>query len=186
MTKIWRKDSNNYTEASILDEDSDRILPTMQCKSLKRIFKSTIIKIRSKRPPVDYLNVDSLFIVSEKLKSILEEFQVPSEYFQLDVIFKGKKYTGQQFFFCNIMDCIACLDFNQGEYEFEVKPGFTDHVRKIKTLAIDEAKVKGHHLFRNIKGVGSLVFASDSLAEKIVSTNCAGVKFNGVENWNEL
>ncbi len=188
MTKIWRESSepDGSTEAQILGlEDHLGIyMAVMGCRSMAGQFPRTSVEILSDHPPTDYFETGGMFVVSEKLKSVLDEFKVNCEYFHLQVVYHESEFTHKNFYFCNILDCIECFDLVRGEYTFWEKPGFRDRVDKIKKLAIDEEKVADHDLFRIAKGGEYFVCASDRLASRITDLHLTGMVFRGVADWN--
>jgi len=114
---------------------------------------------------------------------VLVEFEVLAEFLPFHVIYNGLEYTDRKFYFCNILDIVECLDLKRGEYTFHHKAGFTDHVDKIKKLAIDEEKVAPYHLFRIAKGAEYIVCVSDALANAIEQNDLTGSVFVKPEDW---
>ena len=164
MTKIWLQssDSDQYTEALNLDleDHAEAYLSVKPCGAMAKVFFSnTRLEILSDNPPADFFEPGTMFTVSDRLKAVLQGFDVHAEFFPLRIMYHGGEYTERTFYFCNIRDCVECLDLVRGKYSFWKKPGFTDNVQKIKRLAIDEEKAAGHHLFRIAKGAEYIVCA---------------------------
>jgi hypothetical protein len=186
MTKIWCEslDEREYTEARIVSEGwFDYALSLPPGKPAPGPFPDTTLEILSDHPPPDFFQRGTLFTVSDRLKSVLEEFRVPAEYFPLRIVYGTEEYTERTFYFCNIVDCLECFDLARGKYTFWKKPGFTDRVDKIRKLAIDEEKAAGHDLFRIAKGGEYIVCVSDRVASKIVDRHLTGVRFIEPEDW---
>jgi hypothetical protein len=146
-------------------------------------FPNIHVEILSDHPPADFFYVGGLFVVSEQLKSFLDEFRPNVEFFPLQIIYQGGQYTERSFYFCNILDCVECLDFARGKYTFWKKPGFTDRVDKIRKLAIDEAKAAHYDLFRIAKGGEYIVCCSDKLAHRIGGLQLTGMRFIEPKDW---
>lgn len=187
MTKIWKQaweSEEEYTHALLLNKAAvGTYMDVNSCKSMVGRFPNTRLKILSGHPPTDYFDVGGMFIVSEPLKSVLDEFHVHVEFFLLQIKYQGKKYTKHSFYFCNILDCVDAFDLKQGEYTFWQSSGFTDHIEKIKKLEIDENKALPYHLFRMAKCSPDIVCASDALAMRIVESHFTGMRFIEPEKW---
>lgn len=183
---LQSSDSDQHTEALNLDlkDHAEAYLGVKPSGAMTGIFfPGTRLEILSDNPPADYFDVGSLFVVSEHLKVVLDEFKVHAEFFPLRIIYVGADYTERTFYYCNILDCVECFDIARGKYTFWKKPGFTDHIQKIEKLAIDEAKAAGHDIFRIAKGGEYIVCASDRLAAKIEDLKLTGMRFVEPKDW---
>jgi hypothetical protein len=188
MTKIWVRsdDPDEYTEAQNLDIKAyaHAYLEVKPCGSLAGRFPpNTRLELLTDHAPPDFFEVGTLFVVSERLRAVLSEYKVHAEFFPLRVIHEGAEYTERRFYFCNVLNCLECFDLARGKYTFWKKPGFTDHVKAIKKLAIDEAKASGHDLFRIAKGGEYIVCASDRVASRVVERRLTGVRFIEPRDW---
>jgi hypothetical protein len=187
MSKIWSvdPDSEHYTTGRNLSlaENPDGYWKITEAVSLAGRFPDTTIEITSDHTPADHFVVGGIFIVSDRLKSILEQSKVRAEYFPLHVVFEGKDYTDRRFFYCNLLEEIECFDFQHGKCTMWKKPGFTDRIKTIKKLAIDDKKASLHPLFRLAKCSPTIVVANDDLAEKIVESECTGIRLIRPEKW---
>jgi hypothetical protein len=56
--------------------------------------------------------------VSEKLRTIFDEFNVPAEYFPLQVTHRKKKYDQVAYFLFNPLDFPDVLDYEKSDYQF--------------------------------------------------------------------
>jgi hypothetical protein len=188
MTKIWLQspDSDQYTETLNLDlkDHAEAYLGVKPCGAMTGIFFSnTRLEILSDHPPTDFFEPGAMFTVSDRLKVELEGFGVHAEFFPLRIICDGRDYTERAFYFCNILDCVECFDFDRGKCTFWKKPGFTDRIKKIKKLAIDEKKAEGHDLFRVAKGGEYIVCTSDRVAARIEELKLTGMRFIEPKDW---
>jgi hypothetical protein len=189
MTKIWSHvvEEEEYTEARIVRlEEFESDFSVFHCMPVPGKFPNTTLELIWGYPPADFFEPGTVFTVSDRLKSVLEEFHVRAEFFPLRVIHRGGEYTERAFYFCNILDCVECLDLERGEYTFETKPGFADHVSKIRKLAIDETKAARHDLFRIAKGGECIVCTSDRVASRIVERQLTGMKLVAPEDWRGM
>jgi hypothetical protein len=186
MTRVWCQslDEKEYTEARIASEEwFDYALSIPQGKPAPGRFPDTTLEIRTAPPPADFFQPGTMFTVSDRLKSVLEAFDVQAEFFSLRVLYRGREYTKRSFYFCNILDHVDCLDLAGGKYTFWKKPGFTDRVDKIRKLAIDEGKAAGHDLFRIANGGEYIVCVSDRAASRIVESQFTGVRLIEPQDW---
>ena len=185
MTKIWGRSEDEYTEAQNLDieEHLEFFLGVKCCESMAGRFPEQRFEILSDSPPHDNFYSGDDFVVSEKLKTAMEEFNAFAEFFPVRIIYNGKDYTECRFFVCNILDCVDCFDHTRGKATFSKTRGFTDRIDKIKKLAIDEEKAAGHALFRIAKGGEYIECVSDDLAARIEELRLTGMKFVDPDQW---
>jgi hypothetical protein len=188
MTKIWTQSAEprEFTQAAFIndiEENLDAYMAVMGCQSLTGRLPNTSLKIRSRHPPADYFEIGGMFIVSARVKAILDEFRVHAEFFPLRIEFKGAEFTETAFYFCNILDCVEGFDLARGKYIFSKKPGFTDRIKEIRKLVIDEAKVMPYDLFRMAKCSPDIICASDKLARSIVDRRLTGMVFVEPKDW---
>ncbi|MDC4765284.1 hypothetical protein NQ808_19215, partial [Acinetobacter baumannii] len=93
--------------------------------------------------PADYFHVGSLFIVSSKLKDILETKQVSAEYLQIKLYKPNGIPIQNKYFFVNLLKKINCINKEHSRYTEE--EGLVDEIYK---LVVDVDKVKNEVLFR--------------------------------------
>lgn len=126
------------------------------------------ITVKSRAPLNDFFLSGPLLIVSETLKGVLELADANCEF--IEVAVSPKARSGKRtFFFCNTLECIDCIDHKRGKYTFWDEPRFRDRVKTIRKLAINDAKARGHGLFRLSKGGEFIVCASESLARRVAT-----------------
>jgi hypothetical protein len=150
---------------------------------LRRPFPETTVDVCTDPSPSDFFEPGTLFLVSDRLKALLEGFDVRAEFFQVQVLHQGRQCTGRAYYYCNILDLVECLDLELGEYTFLKKPGFTDHVDAINKLVIDEARAAGHDLFRIGKGAEYIACVSDRVAAKIQECQFNGMRLVDPADW---
>ena len=185
MTKIWCATlvEKEYTRAQISEEWFDSGIDNCVCKPVEEPFPDVTLEIASKYVPADFFQPGTVFTVSDRLKAVLEEFDVRAEFFPLRILYKGKEFTRRTFYYCHIFDCVDCFDFKRGKYTFETNPGFTHLVSDIHELAIDEKKAAGHDLFRIAKGGEWIKCVSDRVASRIAEERFTGMRLLNPEDW---
>src|SRR5688572_27520434 len=106
MTKIWCQSgaSGEYTQARIISEEwfESDFCSVFDCKPVTEWFPNTTLEIISEHPPADFFDPGTMFTVSDRLKSLLEEFSVHAEFFPLHVLYEGTEFTERSFYYCNI------------------------------------------------------------------------------------
>lgn len=191
MTQIWNhsQDDETRTEGQIdwartdWESDFDESLGVSRWSKGESLDPATIVLIDPDHPPDDYLWASGMFVVSDRLKEVLEQFSVHAEFLDVRILFGREEYTDQKFYCCNILDAVDCFDHNRGECTFHDSDGFTDHIDKIKKLAIDEEKASSYHLFCIAKGGEYIICASDALADAIRVAGLTGIMFVGPDAW---
>lgn len=180
-TKVWKADYENelaYTRASLVNVKDFRRIKTMTGEPLAGVFPGAQVRIESNDPPADYFTAGTLFIVSSRLKAILEGFSVRVEPYPVDVTYHGVLYKEAQYFFLNILDEADCLDRTAARYA--EKSGYVGDISK---LVIDESKVTDKHLFRLAKAYQFVVLVSASLAGAVEGAGITGVRFVEPSAW---
>lgn len=185
MTMIWCSalDDDEYTNA---DFDTEKWFASgiswVDCQPVQGTFPDITLEISVPHPPRDYFHAGSMFIVSNRLKSVLEEFEVRAEFFPVRILYEEQEYQKQAYYYCNILDCVDCFDRTRGEYTFWP----SGHVKGINKLAIDEDTAAGHDLFRIANGGEYIVCTSDRVAAAIIEQKCRGVVLKKPEDWNGM
>lgn len=184
MTKILIADlSDGYTQADNLSIDDAAFWKLLTCESLSAIFPETTIAIRSESPPTDYFEVGSMIVVSQRLKRLFESFQAKVELFNLNIQSDREDFAGVEYYCCNILDCVDCIDYKRSKLTFHTKPGFTDRIDGIQELAIDEAIAASHVIFRIAKGAEYIVCVNELLADSLTQGGFSGCKCIAPEEW---
>lgn len=189
VTKIWvqAKGAEERTEARFLnnpDEHLDVYIGVIGPESLMGRFPSTSIEIvSSDHPLADYFEFATMFIISDRLKSVFDEFNVGCEYFQLHVMRDGVELVERKYYFAHILEFIDAFDLENGKYTFWKSPEFADHIKTIKKLRIDESKAHNHDLFRLNKCSPVIFCVSDRLANRIEELKLTGMRFVEPKKW---
>jgi hypothetical protein len=191
MTKIWKtsRHEETITQAVIVSNSTDWQFGFDKDLGVPRTFKgesgrpATIVLIEPDHPPDDFVSID-MFVVSERLKHLFEQFAVHAEFLDIRVITGTEEYTDRKFYCCDILDGVDCFDHSRGECTFHEAEGFTDHIDKIKKFAINEQIASQYHLFRIAKGGEYIVCVSDDLANAILDSGLTGMRFVEPEEWS--
>lgn len=187
MILVWRPatDPDVWTLANVtnyLDLCDQGLKPNL-CVPAPQPFPSSTLEIETEGEPADFIWAGSLFVVSGQLRAILDNFQVNAEFFQLKVIHKGEIYQKREFYFANLLDAVACLDYEKSKYETT-----PFGVSEIAKLVLDDSKAAGRHLFLvgpimsavspNPKAIRDVIYAaSEELAVRVIESGLTGAVF---------
>lgn len=188
MTRIWcsTQIDEQITQAENLSiqDHYDRNIGYMTGRPVARDFPPTTIAVHSDHPPDDYFMVGAgMPIISERIKSVLDHFQVNAEFIPVRIVFENAEFREKQYWFMNVLEMLDVLDRNRGQYTYWSDPQFVTHVDKIKKLAIDEEKAADRALFRIAKGAEYIIAVNDALAESLSSHGITGLHFVKPEAW---
>ncbi len=180
--KIWRIDYNDstYTDALMQNLPLFRGLKFFRGASLKEHFpNNATVEIRTKRSPTDSFRAGSFWIVSTKLRKILETHEVDAEYFPLQVVDKkGNKLEGTWWCF-NPKLVVDWFDWSRSKYLFE--QGFAT---EITAVHVNEEVLSGVPLAVAARTIPVLVAVSDGLAAAVVENGCTGIVFCEPHKWS--
>lgn len=181
MYFVWKSDFDNdrfYTRASIVNAKALVGLKLVAGQSLVGLLPVIDLEIESDCEVADYFNAGPLFVVSEKLRKVLDDANASVEYHSVNLLKKGKRIDGVKYYFANLLEKIDCFDFEKSTYT--VDDGFID---KIERLVIDESKVNQKTLFRLDRSYDVIIFASSNLRDAIETRKISGVKFYAPADW---
>ena len=188
MTKIWTQSQIDETRTEALVSDySNWELVRDNTRGVSRWVADEsgplTVQVTSSHPPDDYFDASGIFVVSDRLRTLMREFGVVAEFLPLQLARDEEVVVDDEFFCCNILEAVECFDFSQGECTFHRVEGFTDRIDKILHLAIDEEVASLHALFRIAKGGEYIVGVNDRLAEEIALAGLTGMEFIDPESW---
>lgn len=124
------------------------------------------------------------FLVSERMKNLLESFSVVAETVPCEVIQANGKPTNLKYYLFNLLDQVACFD-----YERSVWDNVEGEVDGIDELVLKEDLAEGHHFFmlgpvpllggKIVPGTvfGGIRCVSEELATAILEAGMTNVSF---------
>jgi hypothetical protein len=96
MILIWRTDTSPavWTNGYVRNyfDLCDLGLKANLCLPAPRPFPPTTLVIETDAQPADYICAGPIFVVSERLRAVFDEFGVPAEYFKLNVLHHNDEY----------------------------------------------------------------------------------------------
>lgn len=196
MILVWRVDTRNevWTNGELKNylELCELGLKVDMCVPVPQPFPNSTLVVSTRREPADFFFAGLVTVASARLRAILEAFQVNAEFLALKTVWKGKPYTKQAFFLCNILDDVACFDYRKSRFK-QTSSGRLAGVSEIEYLVLDNSKAKGKHLFMlgpiawgdkpNPKAIADVIpCVSDKLAAAILQAKITGVVFSRPEH----
>jgi hypothetical protein len=179
---VWKSDFDNpphYTRASILDMKALKGVKLAAGLPLAGKLPELRLEIISDYPPADYFNAGLLFIVSARLRGVLESVNALVEYHPVVLLKDGREFKESgDYYFANLLEKVDCFDFENSTY---TRDG--EFIDKITKLAIDEGKADDKPLFRLARSYDVIVLASDALAQAASAAGVTGVKFQALSEW---
>lgn len=170
-------DSSNRTDADWLNIKEFVELNFIRPPSLGQC-PTPILRLRSCRRPLDYFEVGSLKVVSERLRRELESAKAEFEFFPVDLWTKrNERYTACPFFFGHLLKEIDCFDYDQSIYEFDKYSSNPKMVGRVYELRIHEAAIGQTPVFWIKNVVFTNWLASDEFAQRLQSTGLTGMVF---------
>jgi len=165
MTKQWRQSCGpqQFTMAHFDDLSVMEGIDVSSAKPMKKSFPKVKLIVKSKHKPNDYFQVGLLFIASDRLKSIFEEFRVHAEYHPVTLVHRAKTYTESAFYCVRLLDHVDCLDWKKSKYTLDERK----YADELESLTIDEKKAAGYPLFQLARVWGLIWLCSEELAQRI-------------------
>lgn len=181
MTKIWCDDfdDDTYTDAKIEDVRSFIGIPLASGRPLgDRFPKGTRVRIRSSGPPADFFMAGPMFVISEKMKTVFEQFHAKVEYFTLEARGVPQTALDSAYYFANLIEVVDCFDWERAEFTEE--GGFATDIER---LVFKASAIGDQPLFRVARTISSVVATSDALAALAQERGCSGVIFCDPSQW---
>src|SRR5262249_27446154 len=139
-------------------------------------------RINVDKDPFDYFTAGVAIVFSGRLVNTVRPFCHNAEFVPISVMLDGNGPVSEPYFLANIMEQVECLDEVNGQYTY-----FPDRtVDQILTLAIDERKATGHHLFWVERAPPILLCASREVQDAVRSARHSGIGFRDVAKWKVI
>lgn len=191
MLLIWREETNPdiWTEAEATNylELDELGLNISTCIPVPALLPPMIIDVKTSNEPADFFFAGLVFIASEELRAVLEDFKVHAQFLPVKMLRRGRRYTRKTFFFVNLLDVVDCFDYDRSKYRKTIKG-----VHEIKKLVLDDSRAIGHHLFKvgplpsakpNPQAIRDVIrCSSEELATHIHKAGLTGVVFTKPED----
>jgi len=165
MTRLWRqaKGRAQITDADFEDISALNNVIRNVPKRLGKSFPKITLRVSTRHKPNDFFVMGTLFIASDRLKSIFTECRVNAEYHPVDIVHHGKPYTEQTFYYVHLLDHVDCLDWKKSRYN----PDDCRNADNLRLLTIDEKKAAGFPLFKLARVYDWIWLCSDQLAKRV-------------------
>jgi len=125
-------------------------------------------------------NAGTLLTVSKKAKEVLEELDLPVEFFELSI--KGKKISLTEYFIVNVIGKIECVDFEKSDVEINETFGFID---AYNSLVLDEGKIPSQtDIFLLGENIAKFVIISKRVKNAVEAAGLTGFIIVKPENYS--
>lgn len=170
---------SQYTDAKMRNLSRFRGLKLFRGEKLHERFPSNaVIEIRTKRPPTDFFRAGSFWIISEKLRQILESKNVEAEYFSVRLEDRIGNWIDGTWWCFNPILVLNWFDWSRSEFVFE-----QNFATEIKTVRVKYEVLDGVPLAVAERTIPVLVAVNDELAATINQSGCIGVLFVEPHEW---
>lgn len=179
--KIWRVDYSDsiYTDASMQNIKWFRGLRYFDGIPLNDRFpKDATLEVRTERIPTDFFRAGVFWIVSAKLRNILEDHGVEAEYFSVRVLDRRANMLNGSWRCFNPLLAVDWFDWSQSKYVVE-----QTFATKITVVAARQELLNGVPLALAQRTIPDLVAVSDELAATITENGCTGFVFREPHQW---
>lgn len=179
--KVWCwDDRKTRTDAALLEVQRLRGVPLSSGRSLRGRFPGDmVLDIRSRPRPEDFFRAGLAFIVSARMRELFDRFGVEAEYYPLRVRYRRREEPALRYWFANLTCEAECLDWERSAYTLE--QGFAVTILRLVMHPLGGLEPP---LFYVARTIGSIVCASDRLAEAVTEAGYTGVRMPAPEQWH--
>lgn len=132
----------------------------------------------------DYLvNVDSLLVISERLRDFLEQRKVKCvEYLPVAILDHKGKPVASKYFIAHTVDDLDCLDVARAQPLYsEIRKA---SITLVKHMAFDEARIDPERELFQVKNLDGFTFAARELADAITAARFTGIKWLPIADYD--
>lgn len=129
----------------------------------------------------DYLSNDmGWFLVSEKLKNILNNLDIDIQYFEVDIFEKKESVSKCKYYIANILTVVDALCLEESTY-FETELDENEIIYSISRYAVYGEKLKNIDIFKLSNGQEIPIFVSEKFKKIIEDNKLTGLDFMEIE-----
>jgi len=129
-------------------------------------------------------NLLSIYVVSEKLKGILEQTGEAFEFLPLRIRNHKGKVEKETFYIANLLGSLRCMDLEQSDAAQSSME--KDQMRRIRRLVLDPEKIPEAKKIFRLGEMKQLIIVRKDLAVEIYRTQgCRGMIFQDMEEFGE-
>lgn len=122
-------------------------------------------------------------IVSEKLKTVLDRFDVPVQYFPVDIYETEGVRPSQEYYAMNILEMADCIDFDASELDVEKEDGEIVDILEVGTMVLKDDSFGDMY---RMDMFWRVIVVEGQLAEKLRDLDVPGMKLIQPEKWNGI
>lgn len=151
---------------------------------------------RSKNPLIDFDFWNSVAIASESFVALCNEFGARTRRVPVRIVQSNKEPTTKRYFYLLWKDWLSILDREESDYELDrdlatgepISDRYFPSVTRCETITrfvVDEAKVKGKHVFKCID-LDDEVVCDDQFRNACFGKKLLGLKFVPIEEFRKI
>lgn len=130
-------------------------------------------------------NSGELLIVSEKLKTVLDEVEgADFEFFPVTILDKKGRASEKEYYVANLLSVIDCVNMVESKYVMD--PLRKGQVDWFSELRLDESRIPADQLVFRLKDLTRLLIVRSELVNNIQQADCTGIYFEPVEDHGAL
>lgn len=127
-------------------------------------------------------NVHRLFVVSDKLKSILMSAGSAIEFFPVRIRNHKMRTDKRRYYCANVLEYVSCVDHDQSDYR--TNNLLKDQIFRFKKLVLDESKIPPEKKIFRLGEMKHLIIVEETLANEIITVNnCSGMLLQEMERF---
>lgn len=127
-------------------------------------------------------NILGLYIISEKLRSILESASSARfEFLPVKLRNHKQKLLPEPYFLANLLDVVSCVDRERSEFRMNLL--IKHEIRRFKRLVLDTSKLGPDTKIFRLGEKPEMVIIREDLAYTITAAGCTGMEFMPMEDF---
>lgn len=128
-------------------------------------------------------NIDSLLVISERLRDFLEQRKVKCvEYLPVAILDHKGKPVASKYFIAHTLDDLDCLDVARAQPLYsEIRKA---SITLVKHMAFDEARIDPERELFQVKNLDGFTFATRELADAITAAKFTGIKWLPIADYD--
>lgn len=127
--------------------------------------------------PTDYLANDmGWFVVSRRLKTIMETLNTKIEYFPVDIVELNSGDSLEGYYIANILKVVDALCLEESDY-YEIQTKSVGTIYNVRKYAIYESEVENSDIFKLGNRQEIPIFVSETFKKEIENNELTGMEF---------
>lgn len=187
MVKIWCQklsENRSYNPNFPIDRDLGFEWRQYLFANKSIPFSKLSFKISEDIIDNDFLEGESIPIVSEKIRNILiEEVSEFVDFYPVSIFDGSKQVNTKKLYVIKIKNEVSCFDWDKSDYEVCNLTSGVKEILAVNNLILIEDKIKDQLIFKVSEFNGFLVGVREDLCKKILDSEAKGIEF---KDMNEI